>query len=317
MKAAVVQSFDRLPALVEFPMPEAAPHEVLVRVEAAALSQLARGQAAGRHYSAPSLPFVPGADGVGRLAGGERAYFAFPRRPWGAMGEWTTVDRRNVIPIPESLDPVTTAAIANPAMASWAALNERAMFAAGESVLINGANGVAGRLAIRNAKLLGAGRIVVTAREESAREELARLGADAFISLSAAPDGVVDEVEREVARGIDVVLDYLWGRPAECVVQAVMNGAKRSAPRRVRFVNIGSLAGMDMSLAAAALRSSRIELMGSGLGSVTEERLASSAAAAVMALGAHLDGIPIRGVAIESLPAHWHAETTARLVFTF
>ncbi|HEX7688063.1 MAG TPA: zinc-binding dehydrogenase [Burkholderiaceae bacterium] len=212
---------------------------------------------------------------------------------------------------------MTTAAIANPAMASWAALNERAMFAAGESVLINGANGVAGRLAIRNAKLLGAGRIVVTAREESAREELARLGADAFISLSAAPDGVVDEVEREVARGIDVVLDYLWGRPAECVVQAVMNGAKRSAPRRVRFVNIGSLAGMDMSLAAAALRSSRIELMGSGLGSVSEERLASSAAAAVMALGAHLDGIPIRGVAIESLPAHWHAETTARLVFTF
>lgn len=317
MKAAVVHRFDQTPTIAEFPSPVAGPDELLIRVEAAALSRLTRGQASGRHYSNIAVPFIPGVDGVGKLLTGERAYFAFPRTPWGAMAEHVVVNRDHVVPLPPGLDPVEVAALANPAMSSWAAFRERARFAQGESVLINGANGVSGRLAIRIARLLGASRVVVTARNEAARTELEVLGADAFIALNGSPEHVVSEVRREMTSGIDVVLDYLWGPPAEWILQAVMAHATAGSPRPVRFVSIGSLAGASMGLAAAVLRSSRVELMGSGLGSLSRKTLAQSAGAAIAAMCD--EGIKVESLAvpIDALHAHWNADSTARVVFTF
>ncbi|MEE3157558.1 MAG: zinc-binding alcohol dehydrogenase family protein, partial [Pseudomonadota bacterium] len=255
------------------PAPTPQPGELLVTVRASALSQLVRAQASGRHYTSPKPPFAPGADGVGVLENGQRVYFAFPRNPVGAMAEQVCVQADCVVPLPDDIDDITAAAIANPGMSSWAALTERAQLQQGEGVLINGANGASGRLAIRIARHLGAGRIVVTARNTAAEADLRALGADVFIALGQEPDALQAALRAEIDKGIGVVLDYVWGSSAETIMQAATSHAPGEAAQRIRFVNIGSLGGLNINLPAGLLRSTGLELMGSGLSSVSNADL--------------------------------------------
>ena len=273
MKAAVVTDVSEAPAYADFPAPTPQPGELLVKVRASALSQLVRAQASGRHYTSPKPPFAPGADGVGMLEDGQRVYFAFPRNPVGAMAEQVCVQADCVVPLPDDIDDITAAAIANPGMSSWAALTERAQLQQGEGVLINGANGASGRLAIRIARHLGAGRIVVTARNTAAEADLRALGADVFIALGQEPDALKAALRAEIDKGIGVVLDYVWGSSAETIMQAATSHAPGEAAQRIRFVNIGSLGGLNINLPAGLLRSTGLELMGSGLSSVSNADL--------------------------------------------
>lgn len=273
MKAAVVTDVSEAPAYADFPAPTPQPGELLVTVRASALSQLVRAQASGRHYTSPKPPFAPGADGVGVLENGQRVYFAFPRNPVGAMAEQVCVQADCVVPLPDDIDDITAAAIANPGMSSWAALTERAQLQQGEGVLINGANGASGRLAIRIARHLGAGRIVVTARNTAAEADLRALGADVFIALGQEPDALQAALRAEIDKGIGVVLDYVWGSSAETIMQAATSHAPGEAAQRIRFVNIGSLGGLNINLPAGLLRSTGLELMGSGLSSVSNADL--------------------------------------------
>jgi NADPH:quinone reductase-like Zn-dependent oxidoreductase len=157
MNAAVVQSFDKAPRYGEFREPPPTEGMVVVRVRAVALSNLVKGQASGRHYSSgKEIPFVPGYDGVGVLPDGRRVYFFGPPAPFGSMADLSLADPSRTIPLPDSLDDVTAAALGNPGLASWGALLGRAQLVAGETVLVNGATGVAGQQAIQAARQLGA-----------------------------------------------------------------------------------------------------------------------------------------------------------------
>ncbi|MEH6563944.1 MAG: zinc-binding alcohol dehydrogenase family protein [Halopseudomonas sp.] len=294
MKAAVVNDPSQPPQYLDFAQPQAQPGEVMVTVRGAALSQLVRAQACAKHYSSPKPPFVPGADGVGVLDNGERVYFAFPRNPVGAMAERVAVSADCVVAIADGIDDLTAAAIANPGMSSWAALTERAGFEPGESVLINGATGASGRLAIQIARHLGAGRIVVTGRNPATEPELLALGADRFIPLQQDEQSLAAQLRAEMDAGIDVVLDYLWGPSAAAILRAADGHAPGQAARRVRFVNIGSLGGANMELPASALRSSGLELLGSGLGSVSN-------AALVRCIGQLLQAIPVAGLHVAAI----------------
>ena len=173
----------------------------------------------------------------------------------------------------DDIDDIAAAAIANPGMSSWAALTERAQLQQGEGVLINGANGASGRLAIRIARHLGAGRIVVTARNTATEADLRALGADVFIALGQEPDALQAALRAEIDKGIGVVLDYVWGSSAETIMQAATSHAPGEATQRIRFVNIGSLGGLNINLPAGLLRSTGLELMGSGLSSVSNADL--------------------------------------------
>jgi len=317
MKAAVVHSFEEPPRLGDFDEPVPGEDEVTVRVEAAALSQLARSQAAGTHYSSVNTPFVPGADGVGYTEDGQRVYFAFPRSPWGSMGEYTAVKKSHVVALPVHVDAVRFAALANPAMSSLAALVHRAQFIKGESVLINGANGVSGRLAIQIARILGARRIVVTARNARSRNELLELGADAFIALANGRESVVADVKTHLLVGFDVVLDYLWGTPAEWVLEGIAAAAKRPKPNRVRFITIGASAGAATALPSAWLRSGPLELLGSGLGSVPTPNLVGAVAQVADILRSHTLPIDAVGVPIHGVSTQWTSGAKSRVVFTF
>jgi NADPH:quinone reductase-like Zn-dependent oxidoreductase len=127
---------------------------------------------------------VAGADGVGLTADGRRVYFVLPEAHYGALAEKSLVRSKRCISIPDAIDDITAAAIANPGMSAWAALVERAHLRPGDTVLVNGATGSAGRLAVQLAKHLGAGKVIGTGRNESELEELATLGADSVIPVA-------------------------------------------------------------------------------------------------------------------------------------
>jgi NADPH:quinone reductase-like Zn-dependent oxidoreductase len=161
MKAAIVSHSNQPPIYGDFETPTAAPGENTVAATAAALSQLVKSRASGTHYSSSGkFPFVAGIDGVGHLDDGRRVYFLFPDAPYGSMAEKVVIKASQCIPLPDDLDDITAAAIANPGMSSWAAFKERARLVAEETVLVNGATGTSGRLAIQIAKYLGAGKVI-------------------------------------------------------------------------------------------------------------------------------------------------------------
>lgn len=317
MKAAIVHAFDCPPRYGNIDAPQAAAGEVLVQVRAAALSQLVRAQANGTHYSSSKIfPWVPGADGVGVLENGQRVYFAFPRSPAGAMGEVVAVEADCCVPVPDSVDDVTAAAIALPGMSSWAALQERAHFQPGERVLINGAGGVSGRLAIQVAKHLGASRVIATARNPAVEAELRVLGADRFICLDQPADQLIAELKDEIqGRGTDIILDYLWGPPAASILAATMRHDHSEDAPRLRFVNIGMLAGANIALNPGTLRSTGLELFGSGLGSISPRgivKVVGKLLKAVESAGLKIDAEAVSLVDVEEA---WQRPATERIVF--
>src|SRR5580658_3980308 len=276
MKAAIVAEAGKPPSYGDFKEPVPTDGEAQLTVTAAALSNVVKSRASGRHYSSSGQPpFVVGIDGVGHLDDGRRVYFALPRAPFGSMAEKTVIRPSQCVSLPDDLDDVTAAAIANPGMSAWAAFKERAKLTAGETVLVNGATGTAGRLAVQIAKYIGARKVVATGRNVEALKALALLGADVTIPLGDGGDAFEDALKEQFGGdGIDVVLDYLWGQSAERIIVAGAKAGKDAVP--IRFVHIGSVSAPNISLPSAALRSSAITLMGSGIGSIPKDSLVKS-----------------------------------------
>lgn len=315
MRAAVVSAAGQPPVLADFAAPQPAAGEQLVRVRAAAVSHVVKARASGAHYSADrQFPFVAGIDGVGTLTDGRRVYFALPRLPHGSMADRTVVDAGLCVPVPEGLDDATAAAIANPGMSSWVALTERARLQPGETVLINGATGTSGRLAVRIARLLGAGRVVATGRDADALDQVRALGADAAVPLGADAKGLEGRFMREFAQGVDVVIDYLWGQSAESLLIAAAKAGRDEIP--TRFVQVGSASAQDITLPAAVLRASASVLMGSGLGSVPVPRLIEITGQVLHATASGDLKIAFTPVAFDDFDQGWSQDdSTRRTVF--
>ncbi|EPM0856911.1 quinone oxidoreductase family protein [Klebsiella aerogenes] len=269
MKAAVVFDLNDGPIWADFSEPQPAAGYTMIDVRAAAISHVVKGRASGRHYSFDgTLPFVVGIDGVGMTSDGQRVYFAFPSTPFGSMAQRAPVALQNCLPLPDALDDISAAAMANPGMSAWAALVKRAQFQAGETVLINGATGSAGQLAVQIARYLGAKKIIATGRNTQA---LAALAADECIDLTADEQTLNAQFAAASAGQIDVVVDYLWGRSAELLLPMLAKYTPGDKP--VRYVQVGSLAGADIGLNGAVLRAAPLQLMGSGIGSLTMPQL--------------------------------------------
>jgi NADPH:quinone reductase-like Zn-dependent oxidoreductase len=259
MKAAVVTSFDQPPRYQDFPAPVAhGSGEVVVEVLAAGLHPRVRSQAGGFHYtSTGELPLVPGTDAVVRDPNGKLRFTILDHTTMGTMAERTVVELDRSVVLPDEIDPVVVAAAINPAMSSWVALRRRIDFGREQRVLIFGATGNAGRMAIQVAKRLGAANVIAAGRD---RAKLAELGA-----LGAAETLTFDELAQ--AADVDVVIDYLWGQPtARAIVDLVSNRADRDKP--LTWIEVGAIAGAEAAIPAAALRSARLQIVGSGIGSV-------------------------------------------------
>ena len=240
MKAAVIDSLGRGPRFADFAEPVVTGGETLVEVTAAGLHPIVRMLASGEHYgSHGTLPMIPGIDGTGRAPDGTRVYFGGVRAPGGPMAQRAAAGL--VLPLPDGLDEVTAAAIVNPGVGAWLALTRRAALQPGETVLVLGATGVSGRIAVVLAARMGAGRVIAAGRNQAALE---RLGAAATVTLGGADDRAA-LAEAAGPDGIHVIIDYLWGQPTEAAIAAITRrGMAHTAPR-VRLVEVGQMAGPD------------------------------------------------------------------------
>ena len=316
MKAAVVTSFGEPPRFADFPAPVAAgEHELVVDVLAAGLHPRVRSQANGSHYtSTGELPLVPGVDGVGRDPDGHLRYFILDHPTLGAMAEQTLIDARRSVVLPPDSDAVAAAA-SNPAMSSWLALRHRADFKAGQDVLILGATGSAGQMAVSVAKLFGAGRVIAAGRSAARLAELPALGATETVSLAGSPDAAAASLAAAAA-DVDVVLDYIWGEPAAAAMAALIT-ARPDRGKQLTWVEIGSMAGLVAPVPSAALRAARFTIVGSGLGSVgTGEIIAAlpGIAAAITDGSLRVDARPVPLADVEDAWASAVGDSTQRIV---
>jgi NADPH:quinone reductase-like Zn-dependent oxidoreductase len=266
MRAGVVQKLGQTPSIGDFPEPIAAEGEVLLTVLAASLKPVDRQLAAGTHFASPrEFPRVCGSDGVGRLADGSRVFFGGPRRPYGSFAERTVVRRAQCFQVPESLDDATAAAIPNPGVSAWLSLGHRAKLTAGETVLVLGATGVTGALAVTIAKILGAGRVVAAGRNQTVLARLKSLGADSVLSLDQPREALIEALRRQNSeRRFDVVIDYVWGPPLEAVLAAMTTDEFTACGSATRIVQVGDSAAPTIELRAAALRSTALVILGTG-----------------------------------------------------
>jgi NADPH2:quinone reductase len=262
----VLHAFNESPRFEQFSEPIAEENEVIVHVRAAALKPVDKQMANGSHYAAfRELPVVCGTDGVGCLDDGTRVFFGGARRPYGAMAERTVLRRVQCFVIPEELDDVTAAAIPNPGVSAWLSLKHSAKLAAGETVLILGATGVTGKLAVQIAKILGAGRVVAAGRNEQVLSTLHELGADSTIRLDKSDEELIAAFRREAGeKRFDVIIDYLWGRTTEALLKAITGKEFAIGESETRLVEVGESAGSTITLPAAVLRSTALTILGTG-----------------------------------------------------
>jgi len=264
MNAAVLRELGKPPRWEEFPEPVAEEGEVIVHVDAASVKPVDKQLASGSHYASPrEFPCVCGTDGVGRLDDGQRVFFGGARAPHGAMAQRTVAPRAFTFPVPELVNDETAAALPNPGVSAWLALSFRAKLAPGENVLILGATGVTGKLAIQIAKLLGANRVVAAGRNREVLSTLHTLGADSTIQLDAPVEELTEAFRRECGEsGFQVVIDYVWGQPTETLLSALTTREFVAMKTETRLVQVGESAGPTISLPAAVLRSTALTILG-------------------------------------------------------
>jgi NADPH:quinone reductase-like Zn-dependent oxidoreductase len=295
MRAAVVRSFDHPPRYESYDTPEpVGPDEALIDVLAVGLHPRVRTGASGRHYSSSgTLPMIPGVDGVGRLPDGRRVYFVALDDVRGSLAEQTVVDVRRTIPLPERVDSNKIAAAMNPAMSAWVALRRRVPLEPGQSVLVLGATGNAGGMAVQVAKRLGAGLVVAAGRNQQRLQALSELGADAVVPMDDDVGGTTERLAAAAAE-VDIVIDYLWGEPAAIAIMALLR-ARADRSRALDWIQIGAMAGPTMELPSVALRSANLRIQGNGQGAVSTQSYLAE-------LPSLIDEIDAGTLEVEALP---------------
>jgi NADPH2:quinone reductase len=215
------------------------------------------------------------------------------------------------IPIPDSLDDITAAALFNPGLSSWLALTWRAQLAPGETVLILGATGVAGKLAVQIAKRLGAGKVIALGRNAQVLSQLSHLGADVTISLNQPGQDLTEAIANAAgSTGIHVIIDYLWGRPTEAVIAAITRQGLTHVAPRVRLIEVGQMAGPTITLPASVLRSSGLEISGIGAGNIPIERIMEAMPQLIADAASGKLLIDTEQVPLAEIEAAWQRQTT-------
>lgn len=318
MQAAVLVELGKAPKYVSFQKPDLQGSERLVKVIASSLKQLDRSIVAGTHYSSPaveSLPVICGTDGVGINDKGEKVYFQTTSSKFGAMAEYAPASM--MVKIPEELNIEMVAALINPAIGAWLPLAWRAKMVRDETVLVMGATGDTGKQALAIAKLLGAKKVIAVGRKRSG---LMNLIADEYIDTEQDEAQLFAEFQRLAKRGIDIVVDYLWGRPAELLIKALMTKSlkvdEKAGDRGIRYVSVGALAGSEIQLASGVFRSSFLTILGSGTGNFPPKEILENIVMQILReAGKGNLTIDYEVAPLEVVETQWNQKTAKRLVF--
>lgn len=305
MHAALVESFDEPPHHRCVPEPVADAGREVAEVLAVGVHPATRGVAAGAHYtSAEALPITAGVDGVVRRPDGALAYVMAPRT--GTLAERIAIDPASAIPLPAGADPAVVAATMNPALSSWIVLRVRVPFAAGRSVLVMGATGKAGSMAVKVARHLGAGRVVAAGRDRARLDELLSEGADEAVALGGDAAG---SALAAAAAEVDVVIDYVWGPPTELAMRAILE-ARTEHARPLDWVQVGDRGGSAITVQGFTLQSNAIRISGSGYGTAPPDVYQQELAGLATAISAGTMQVRPRQVPLAEVEQAWtHADT--------
>ena len=281
MPAAVIRSHAASPEYLLWPLPYRTRGQALVRIMAAPISPLDLLCASGTSYfGAPQLPYIPGTQGVGvvmeadRLTPGQRVWFscnAGMKPGDGSMALYCVIDESSALVLPDQIDNDLAAALGLSAIAAWMALTWRGHLQPGEQVMVLGASGAVGQVAVQAARLLGASRVIAASRSEEGRSRAIALGADAVVDLTGDD---VDEISKRITAACDgplhLVIDPVWGLPAEAAIRALATEG--------RLVNIGSAAGPMARFESATVRSHLHTILGYTNNALTHEQKAEALA---------------------------------------
>ena len=253
MKAAVIVQSGTTPSYREFPDPVPLGDLDVVDVVAAGVHHLDIARAS-RSGEGKGSPFIPGTDGVGRTRDGRRVFFMDSVAPFGSWAERALVDPAQLLEPAQTVDDATAAALGNTGLAAWLSLSWRAHLVPGESVVVLGATGAVGAIAVQAAKALSASTVIAVDRDCNRLRRVRDLGADATVVLSPEVDLTAGIADAAGTAGVNVIIDLLWG-PAAL-------GAMRAASPGARHVQIGATASPTVELPAAVLRSAGLDVMG-------------------------------------------------------
>jgi NADPH:quinone reductase-like Zn-dependent oxidoreductase len=271
MKAMIVRAPDATPEYGDFAEPIVSEGRELVTLVAAGIHPVVRSLAVGRHYgSTGAWPLIPGVDAVARTADGMLIYTGFVEPPYGTLAERMAVPATMRHRLPDSADPVAIAGGLNPGLASWMPLAMRAK-EIGQlgTVLVLGATGMAGLLAIQNASILGATRVVGMGRSTVGLAHANEAGA---VTVWQSGERTTDAQALATAlqgTAPSLVLDFVWGAPAEATFAALERHGLDEDNADISYIQIGALAGPEAAVPASLLRSRRIRILGSGMGSAS------------------------------------------------
>jgi NADPH:quinone reductase-like Zn-dependent oxidoreductase len=320
MKAAVMKSRDVTPEYGDFAEPIVGEGHELVELVAAGIHPVVRSLAAGSHYgSSGTWPLIPGVDAVARTPAGALIYTGFIRPPYGTLAERMAVPRTMRVPLPQSADPVKIAAGVNPGLASWLPLRARAReVEALGTVLILGVTGMAGTLAVQNANLLGATRVVGVGRSLTSLERAAKLGANVVAITADQNANAAAIVDALAGTAPSIVVDFLWGAPAETTFAVLARHGLEEDRADISYMQIGAMAGPEASLPASLLRSRRIRISGSGAGSASIAEVLAQASAYVQLIADGKIQVPTQTYPLSSIAQAWSAsiENDRRIVIT-
>jgi NADPH2:quinone reductase len=258
VRAAVVRELGAPPEVDNAPEPEPSDGRQPVEVLAAGLNPIDIAVGSGRYYAGhPDLPYVPGAEAVARLPDGSLGYLhgdGMGVARHGAFAEQVLYPPGQAFPVPEGVEPELAVALGVAGLAGWVPLAWRAPIRPDDVVLVLGATGTVGLVAVQTARVLGAKRIVAAGRNEQALERAKERGADAVVRLDEGTD--LEAAFREACGGDGPTLihDPLWGEPARAAIEA-------AAPK-ARMVNLGQSAGPDSTLRSGAVRGKNLDLLG-------------------------------------------------------
>lgn len=300
MRAAILHVHGEAPSVGELTPPEPGDGEELVEVELAGLNPVDVWIASGTYFAgSPPLPYVIGREGIGRTGTGERVYFDGPVPPSGAVAQRALVTSSSLLPVPEGLDAGIAVACGVAGLAAWLALEWRAELRPGETVLVLGASGAVGRIAVQAARLLGAGRVVAAARDPGALAELEQTGADATVRLDVVGDPAA-ALRDACEGGPDVTVDPLWGAPGAAAIDAAASGA--------RHVQLGSSAGATAQIASASVRGKSLRILGHYNFSVPHEVRAATFARMLGHAARGELAVPVERVPLDRVAVAWERQ---------
>ncbi|MBV8068225.1 MAG: zinc-binding alcohol dehydrogenase family protein [Candidatus Eremiobacteraeota bacterium] len=309
MRAAIVKNPGATPEYGEFADPPVEDGYELVDLVAAGLHPVVRSLASGQHYgSTGSWPLIPGVDAVARTASGDLIYTGFVQAPYGTFAERMAVPKTMRVGLPSGADPVKIAASLNPGLSSWLPLNARAAeIGALDTVLILGVTGMAGLLAVQNAGILGATRVVGAGRNPAALRRARELGAKT-VALTGDRDADAAALVTALDGAVpSIVLDFLWGAAAETAFAALARRGWGEDTANIAYVQIGSMAGPDALVPASLLRSRHIRISGSGAGSASIAEIMKQVPAYMQLIADGKIDVPTKTYPLSSIAEAWAA----------